>query len=176
MLYALISFFLWVVVGTAIKLGGQAALSPFMIMGILGMVGAGSLLGSAFFKRRVGSLRPTNWRRQVRISLCYVAACYANVVAFKYLPLTVFYTVVFTTPLAIAALSSFLKHEVLTPIKIACVIAGFLGVLFAIVPRLTVGGESMEYIAVLLGFFLCHVYRDAKQNSQDHYCRQHPVL
>ena len=146
MFCALAAFLLWVVVDTAIKLASQAALSPFVIMSILGMVGSASLMGSAVVKRNVACLLPCSWREQAWIALCAIGINFANVIALKHLPLTMFYVVVFMTPLMIAALSAMLKHEFLTPIKITCLIAGFLGATLAVGVH-GGGGDGLGYLA-----------------------------
>jgi drug/metabolite transporter (DMT)-like permease len=149
MLTALAAFFLWVVVDVAIKLGAQGALSPFMIMAIIGTVGALGVVGSSLLKHNTAVLRPKVLRNQGALCLCAVSINYFNVIALKHLPLTIFYIVVFTAPLIVAALSSLLKHEALTPAKVACVIAGFLGVIIAVAPQAAGSGELLGYAAAL---------------------------
>ena len=132
MLCALGGFFAWVVVDVVIKLVSENTLSPFVIMSVLGTVGALSVLTSAAFKKNLGLLRPRSLREQMAIALCSVAMNYFLVIALRHLPLTVFYIVVFTTPLVIAIFSALLKYETLSPVKMACIIAGFIGVIIAV--------------------------------------------
>ena len=147
-LCALAGYFSWVLVDTAIKLGGQASLTPFIIMAVMGMAAVAGILVTTGIKKNFSVLRPTNPQKQAVICLCGAIIWYVNVIALKHLPLTLFYIAVFTAPITIAVLSSVLKHEVLTPTKIACLIVGFLGVILAIAPRLgTVNGEWIGYIA-----------------------------
>lgn len=148
---ALAAFFIWVVVDTAIKFcsQGPGALSPFAIMATIGIFGAASLAGSALFKHKVGELRPRRWREQAWIAVCSIGINYANVIALKHLPLTMFYVVVFTIPLMIAAISAMLKHEILTPTKISCLIAGFLGTALAIGVK-GGGGDWLGYLAAFV--------------------------
>jgi len=158
MLCALAAFFAWVLVDTAIKLGSEQALSPFMIMAILGMVGATSLLATALLKHNLASLRPHSLREQSAICLCSAIIGYVNVIALKHLPLTVFYIVVFTAPLVIALFSAFLKHETLTPTKIICLVAGFLGVVLAIGLSGSGGGDWLGCFAALASVFCFAIY------------------
>jgi drug/metabolite transporter (DMT)-like permease len=151
MLLALTAYFLWVLVDTAIKLGGQVDVSPFVMMLLLGFVGAASLMLLARIKNKTSRLYPRSWRAQASIALCSVISNFVNIIALKHLPLTIFYIVVFTTPLVIAGFSAFMKHEVLTPIKIACLIAGFLGVVLAI--GLTGSGDALGYAAGFTSVF-----------------------
>lgn len=150
MLCALTGFFAWVVVDAVIKLGGQAALSPFMIMAILGLVGAAGMVAVAVSRRNIAALRPKNMRGQLIVCSCSIAMSYGNVIALRYLSLTIYYIVVFVAPLAIAVLSTFMKHETLTLTKIACLLAGFVGVVIAISPSDWGSGEGLGYIATLI--------------------------
>jgi drug/metabolite transporter (DMT)-like permease len=154
MLCALAGFFLWVVSDSAVKLGSQTALSPFVIMTISGTVGAIGILGLSAFRRDMAALRPQNGRGQSIICLCSVVISYFNVIALKHLPLTIFYIVAFMAPLAIAGLSTVLKHETLTPVKIMCLIAGFLGVILAVATRHWESGEWIGYLAAFANVFI----------------------
>ena len=60
-----------------------------------------------------------------------------------------FYVVVFTIPLMIAVLSAVLKHEILTPLKIVCLITGFLGAALAIGVH-GGGGDWIGYLAAFI--------------------------
>ena len=75
MLCALAGFFAWVVVDVAIKLGaqGQAALSPFVILAVLGTFGAASLAVSTFIRRKASLLRPRSLREQALIAMCAIS-------------------------------------------------------------------------------------------------------
>ncbi|MGB9153332.1 MAG: DMT family transporter [Alphaproteobacteria bacterium] len=147
MLCALATYFGWVVTDVAIKLASQAALSPFMIMAVLGTVGVMGIVGMSLFRRNIAVLRPHNLRGQATICLCAMMMNYTTVIALKHLPLTIFYIAVFTSPLAVAALSTALRHEAPTRGKIACLVAGFVGVLVVLAPRLGIAGEGIGYIA-----------------------------
>ncbi|MDR3425275.1 MAG: DMT family transporter [Alphaproteobacteria bacterium] len=159
MLCALSAFFAWVLVDTAIKLGsqGQPALSPFVIMAVLGLCGAVGVGALAVFKRKVALLRPCSLREQTGIALCAVGINYANVFALKHLPLTMFYVVIFTIPLVIAALSALLKHERLTLVKIGCLIAGFFGAALAIGVAGS-GGDALGYAAAFTSVLCFSIY------------------
>ena len=119
-----------------------------MIMTGMGLAAITGLVGKATVKRTFSTLRPNHLRAQVLIAAGSAVTWYANIIALKHLPLTIFYIAVFTAPLTISGLSSFLKHEVLSPTKIACLIAGFMGVILAIAPRIeNNSGELIGYIA-----------------------------
>jgi drug/metabolite transporter (DMT)-like permease len=146
MLCAVFAYFLWVLTDTAIKFSSQAAVSPFLIMAIFGFVGAGYLVFSAFLKKDFQILRPHSIREQSFIAVGRVVINYANIIALSHMPLTMFYAVVFTIPLMVAALSVFFKHETLSFIKIVCLVAGFGGTLLTIGVRGS-GGDWVGYLA-----------------------------
>ncbi len=148
LLYALVGFFLWVACDSVVKLGGQEELSPFLILAVLGLTGFISIGGSALARKNAAALRPQNGRFHALICLCGIGVNLANVIALKYLPLTVFYIAVFTCPLVIACLAALLKFEVLTKTKILCLLAGFAGVVYAVSTRTWESGEALGYIAV----------------------------
>ena len=157
-LCAVVAYFGWVLVDVVTKLGAQSALSPFAMMGVFGMIGALSVTGVALGRRNVATLRPRSPRIQLLIALCSLVISYANVIALKHLPLTVFYVAVFTSPLAIALLATLLKHETLTKMKVTCLLLGALGVGIAIAPRLQIGGEGIGYLAALISVLCFAVY------------------
>ncbi len=132
MLTALAAFFVYVVYDTTVKFGQQPPVSPFLIMSIVGFVCSACLVGFAYASRTPSILRPTRWREQGLTAAAHVLMNFSVVIALKHLPLTLFYVLFFTAPLVIAILSAFLKHEVLTPRKIACLVAGFIGTVLAI--------------------------------------------
>jgi drug/metabolite transporter (DMT)-like permease len=155
MLCAFLAFFVWVFMDVAVKLASQTVPSPFMVITILGLVGIAYLVAAAFSNRDFTVLRPRHWREQALVSFCGTASLFANVIALKHLPLTIFYIVVFTAPLAIASVAALFKQEKLTGVKITCVITGFVGVVIAIWPSLAPGGEWIGYaagMASVLGF------------------------
>jgi drug/metabolite transporter (DMT)-like permease len=155
---ALASFFAWVLVDTGIKLASEYALSPFMIMGVMGVICAVGVLVAAAARRNFAALHPLHPREQFLISLCSLITNFFNVIALKHLPLTIFYIVVFTAPLIVAVLASLLKHETLTKTKIACLIAGFAGIVIAVGLHGEGGGEWIGYASALIGTTAFAVY------------------
>jgi drug/metabolite transporter (DMT)-like permease len=149
MLCALGAFFCWVLFDTNSKLAAQAGVSPFVIMAIFGIVGVLTTSGIAVFKQNLSLLRSRNPKAQGAVCLSAIVSAYLNIIAVKHLPLTVFYLIYFTAPLIIALISALLRHEKLTPGKIACLAIGFIGVGVVLLPRLTDNGEVIGYIAVL---------------------------
>jgi drug/metabolite transporter (DMT)-like permease len=135
LLLALTAFFVWVIGDTSVKLCAEHALPPFAILAAFGGVGAFCLILLAAVRRDFSILRPGSPVPQGAMALCSSGIIFANVIALKHLPLTMFYTIVFMAPLVIAALSAALKHEVLSRTKIACLLVGFAGTAIAIGAR-----------------------------------------
>jgi len=151
MLCGLAAFFLWVLVDVAMKITsmGQGALSPFVIVAAVGLFGAVSLVFAQYLRRDIGALKPKNWHLQSWLGICAIIINYANVIALKHLPITMFYVVVFTIPLMIAVLSALFKHETLTLLKTACLLSGFGGTVLAIGIK-GGGGDWIGYLAALI--------------------------
>ena len=154
MLAALATYFLWSIYDITIKFAQQTPVSPFLILAIVGFAGAAFLTGFATVTHTLPTLRPTRWRLQSCTAACAAAMGFTNIIALKHLPLTLFYDFFFTAPLVIALFSVFLKHETLTPTKIACLIAGFIG---------TIGvhggnGDMTGYIAISVSI-ICYSSR-----------------
>lgn len=150
LLTALAAYFLWVVYDTAIKFGQQSPVSPFLVMAIVGFTSAACLTCFASFRKTLPNLRPTRWLEQSCTAVSAAVMNLAIIIALNHLPLTLFYVFLFSSPLVIALFSAILKHEPLTPIKIACLFSGFLGTLLAI----GFGEGSRDpigYIAVFVG-------------------------
>jgi len=146
--YAFLAFTIYVLYDATVRFGRMEGLSSFEIMAALGIVGFTSLTLASLArgKRPVQLPKSQALHRDLAIiALSSVAMRFCNITALKYLPLTTFYIILFCAPLLIAALSALLKHEVLTRTRIACLVAGFLGVLFALVPQLASGGEGIGY-------------------------------
>ncbi len=150
MLTALIAYFIWVIYDTAIKFGQQTPVSPFLVMAIVGYTGAIGLTAFAVFARVLPKLRPTRWREQGCTAVCAASITIGNIIAVKHLPLALYYVIFFTSPLIVAVLSAVLKHEILTPIKIACLVAGFFGTILAIGVH-GGSGDIIGYLAIFVG-------------------------
>jgi len=166
-LYALGSYFAYVLYDTAVKLARQSSVSPFAVMFVVGAVGAVCIIGSAAAKRDLKILWPRNLKGVGFVCLCSVAYRYFNITALKYLSLTLFYAIQFTAPLVIALLSVLLKHEKMTRFKNACLVSGFLGVLIVLSPRLRVAGELAGFLTAFMGvlFYACSTVA-LRQTSQ----------
>lgn len=151
---AFAAYFALVLYDTTVKLARQAFVSPFVIMLAVGLMGMIGVIGMSISKRDLRILRPSSFRGVGIICLSSVAIRYCNITALKYLSLTVFYAIQFTAPLVIAALSVALKHEQLTRIKTACLIAGFCGILIILAPQFSATSKAIGYLPAFTSVFL----------------------
>ncbi|MDD3371210.1 MAG: DMT family transporter [Alphaproteobacteria bacterium] len=158
MLIAVAAYSSQVLYDVYVKLGREAGLSSLAIMAAIGLIGLAAILGTALFKRNLPSLLPRSLWGPVAIGLCSVGVRYGGITCLKYLPLSVFYPIFFSTPLIVAALSALLRLEVLSKTKIACLAAGFAGVLFVLLPNVSGGGEWIGYGAAIVSISLLAVY------------------
>ena len=148
--YALAGFTVWVLSDVCMKLAGDAAMPPEEVVGFLGLFGA-PIMGIIFWTRgRMQHLVPTRPVAQIGRALLTVGSTLANAVALKHLPLTLFYTTVFTAPLAVALLASLLLGERLSLVRLLGILGGFGGVVIAIDPFTSqAGGDVIGYGAAL---------------------------
>ncbi|MDD4615960.1 MAG: DMT family transporter [Alphaproteobacteria bacterium] len=165
-LCALAAFFVYVCYDTLSKVSmGHGGVTPLTIMAVAGTTGALVVLIPTLFRGKAKALKPQKIIGLALICLCSVGMRFCNNSAVKLLPLTVFYTLLFASPLAISALSAALKHEVLTKTKVVCLITGFIGVLIAVVPKITTGGELIGYIAIGGSIFCFSIYTVAMRKT-----------
>lgn len=145
---ALTGFALWVIADSCMKLAGEAELPPYEVVGFMGLF-AGMTIASFFAAQgKVRELWPKKPMPQVLRSLMAFGCVMSNAVALKHLPLTVFYVVVFTSPMIIALLAAVFLREHLTWQKIIAIVVGFCGVVFAIDPWANLGsGDWIGYAA-----------------------------
>lgn len=146
--YALAGFSFWVLADTCMKLGGEARLPFYELVGFMGLFA--SLALALFYapQGRVRELWPQNPKAQTWRVAMAVACATTNTFALNHLPLTVFYVVVFTAPMMIAVLASVFLKEHLTWQKIAAIVVGFIGVVIAIDPWNSLdGGDWIGYAA-----------------------------
>jgi drug/metabolite transporter (DMT)-like permease len=152
--FALVGFTSWVFGDTLMKLAGEADLPPYEVVAFLSLFGALMMTVKGAAQGNLLALWPRRPRRQLLRIVLSLGCSMANAVALKHLPLTLFYTAVFTAPMIIALLSVLFLREHLTPAKIIAIMVGFAGVVVAIDPigSLTQGdwtGYAAAFVSVL---------------------------
>jgi drug/metabolite transporter (DMT)-like permease len=133
-LFAVLGFTCWVVGDSCIKWIGQYGLPPVEIVAFMGFFMALTLVLQAAVRRNLSNLRPRSVVRQVLRALLDMSNNVCVVIALRHLSLTMFYILVFTSPLVISVLSVVFLGERVTPKKALALLVGFCGVVIAVAP------------------------------------------
>jgi drug/metabolite transporter (DMT)-like permease len=132
--FAVFGFTCWVFGDSCIKWIGQYGLPPQEVVAFMGFFMALTLTLQASVRRNLGNLRPRSMVRQVLRALLDMANNICVVIALRHLSLTMFYILVFTSPLLISLLSAVFLRERITPQKALALVVGFCGVVVAVAP------------------------------------------
>ncbi|MDR3793792.1 MAG: DMT family transporter [Terracidiphilus sp.] len=132
--FAIAGFTFWVLGDSSIKWIGQFGLPPVQIVASMGFFMALTLFTQAALRGKLVNLRPRSLLRQSLRALLDMANNICVVLALRHLTLTIFYILVFTSPLAIALLSRAFLGERITPNKALALLVGFAGVVVAVAP------------------------------------------
>lgn len=132
--FAVFGFTCWVLGDSCIKWIGQFGLPPEEIVAFMGFFMALTLTLQAAVRRNLDSLRPRSLVRQILRALLDMTNNVCVVIALRHLSLTMFYILVFTSPLVISVLSAFFLRERITSKKAFALLAGFCGVIVAVAP------------------------------------------
>jgi len=132
--FALAGFTFWVLADSTIKFVGQSGLPPYEMVAFLGLFMAIFLAIYGLARRDVNMLRPHRLDRQVARACLDMANNVCVVIALRHLTLTLFYILVFMTPIVIVLLSAVFLRERLHWKKAAAIVAGFAGVVIAVHP------------------------------------------
>jgi drug/metabolite transporter (DMT)-like permease len=109
-------------------------LPPEEIVAFMGIFMAITLALQGALRRRLGNLRPRSVVRQVLRGLLDMTNNVCVVIALRHLSLTMFYILVFTSPMVISLLSALFLRERITPKKALALLVGFGGVVIAVDP------------------------------------------
>ena len=132
--FAVFGFTCWVLGDSCIKWIGQFGLPPQEIVAFMGLFMALTLVLHAAARRNLGSLRPRSVVKQILRALQDMTNNVCVVIALRHLSLTMFYILVFTSPLVISLLSAIFLRERITPRKTLALLVGFCGVVIAVAP------------------------------------------
>lgn len=150
-LFAIFGFTCWVLGDSCIKWIGQSGLPPEEIVAFMGFFMAVALALQAAVRRSLGNLRPRSVGRQVLRALLDMTNNVCVVIALRHLSLTLFYILIFTSPIVISLLSAVFLDERITRRKAVALLVGFGGVVIAVAPA----GHSQRID--LVGFVSCLV-------------------
>jgi len=132
--FAVFGFTCWVFGDSCIKWIGQYGLPPEEVVAFMGLFMAIVLALQATVRRNLGNLRPHFIVRQVLRALLDMTNNICVVIALRHLSLTMFYILVFTSPLVISLLSAVFLGERITLRKALALLVGFCGVVIAVAP------------------------------------------
>jgi len=132
--FAICGFTFWVLADTTIKIIGRSALPAYEIIGFLGVFVCGFLALYAKVRHDLAVLWPTQPKRQLVRSCLDLTNNLCVVVALRHVSLTLFYILVFLSPMCITFLAAVFLHEKIGVRKALAIIAGFTGVVIAVNP------------------------------------------
>jgi len=132
--FAIFGFTCWVLGDSCIKWIGQFGLPPQEIVAFMGVFMALTLTVQAAVRRNLDNLRPRSLVRQVLRAMLDMINNVCVVTALHHLSLTMFYILVFTSPLVISLLSAGFLGERITARKALALVAGFAGGVIAVAP------------------------------------------
>jgi drug/metabolite transporter (DMT)-like permease len=149
--FAIAGFTSWVLTDSAMKLAGQSQLPNYEIVAFLGIFMAMFISIYAAFRGELKQLWPQKPRRLLVRGFLDLGNNLCVVIALRHLSLTLFYILVFTSPLLVAVLEWLFLKESLDWRKIVAILTGFLGVVIAVFPSRSERGSE------LIGFAACVV-------------------
>jgi drug/metabolite transporter (DMT)-like permease len=131
---AILGFTCWVFGDTCVKWVAQFGLPPYEIVAFMGLFMSLTLAAHAAFRRNLASLRPYSITRQLLRSMLDMANNVCLVIALRHLSLTMFYILVFLSPMVISLLSRVTLGEPIGLRKAVALLIGFAGVVIAVAP------------------------------------------
>src|SRR5690348_12177049 len=112
--FAVFAFTCWVFADSCIKWIGQFGLPPDEVVAFMGLFMALTLVAHAAVRREFDTLRPRSLPRQLTRALLDLGNNVCVVIALRHLSLTMFYILIFTSPMVTSLLSAVFLHERIT--------------------------------------------------------------
>jgi len=147
--FAIAGFTFWVLTDSAMKIAGRSQLPNYEIVAFLGIFMAMFISLYATFRGELKELWPNEPGRLLARGFLDLGNNLCVVIALRHLSLTLFYILVFTSPLLVAILGRTFLNEHLDWRKTAAILTGFLGVVVAVYPSRSNRGSEM------IGFAAC---------------------
>lgn len=145
---ALTAYTCWVLVDAALKIAGASTLPLAELIALLGTFSAGIMAGWSIPQGRARTLWPRQPGPQLLRALLDLANAVCVVIALRHLPLSLFYVLVFCSPMATALLAAAFLRERLAARQLLALLVGFAGVVLAVMPLRA--GEWQGYLACLV--------------------------
>ncbi|HWG20340.1 MAG TPA: DMT family transporter [Terracidiphilus sp.] len=148
---AIAGFTFWVLTDSTLKVIGRSRLSPLEILAFMGLVVCAALAAWTFARGEGRALRPVQPKRQIVRSCLDLTNNVCVVIALRHMPLTLFYILVFTSPMVITILAAIFLKERLEMRKAIAIVAGFAAVVVALDPwGGTTPGDRIGYLACMI--------------------------
>jgi drug/metabolite transporter (DMT)-like permease len=132
--FAIFGFTCWVLGDTCIKWIGQFGLPAEEVVAFMGLFMALTLAVQAAVRGNLDNLRPRSVVRQGLRAVLDMGNNVCVVIALRHLSLTMFYILIFISPLTTSLLSSVFLGEHITRKKVVALVVGFCGVVIAVAP------------------------------------------
>ena len=145
--YAIAGFTSFVLCDSLIKRVGHSRLPNYEIVAFLGLFMSGFIVLYAVWQRSLKGLWPRRPARLLIRGLLDVGNNLCVVIALRHLSLTLFYTLVFTSPMLVAILGRIFLNELLDWRKVGAILLGFLGVVIAVYPSRSSGSNAWVGVA-----------------------------
>ncbi len=151
MALALTAYTCWVLVDTALKIAGASTLPLAELVAILGACSAGFMAAWSTRGGGVRALWPHRPGPQLLRALLDLGNNVCVVIALRHLPLSLFYVLVFCSPMVTTLLAAAFLKERLAARQVVAILVGFAGVVLAVLP-LGAGraGEWRGYLACMV--------------------------
>ena len=131
---ALAGFTFWVLADTSIKMVGASNLPAYEVLAFLGLTVVTLLVVRGLWRGELKAMWPKRPRRQVVRSFLDVGNNICVVIALRHLTLSLFYILVFMSPMVITLLAAVFLKERLEWRRGFAIVAGFVGVVVAVNP------------------------------------------
>lgn len=131
---AIAGFTFWVLTDSTIKVIGKSALPAYEVIAFMGLMICICMAVWTGARGELRALRSTQPRRQVVRSCLDLINNICVVVALRHVPLTLFYILVFSSPMVITILAAAFLKERFEVRKAIAIVIGFAGVVIAVNP------------------------------------------
>lgn len=148
---ALTAYTLWVLVDTSLKFLGASSLPLAEVIALMGLASAACMGGWSVARGQASALWPHSPGRQFLRALLDLGNVLCVVIALRHLPLSLFYILVFCSPMVTTLMAAAFLRERLERRQVLALATGFAGVVLAVTP-LGLGrtGQWRGYLACLV--------------------------
>jgi drug/metabolite transporter (DMT)-like permease len=148
---AIAAFTFWVLTDSTIKVIGRSRLPAYEVIAFMGLMICISLAVWTAARGELRALRTTQPCRQLVRSCLDLINNLGVVVALRHVPLTLFYILVFSSPMVITILAAIFLKERFEPRKAVAIVVGFAGVVISVNPfSASRQGDWIGYLACMI--------------------------